>query len=166
MLLLNYCNIRCFRISLLEHTPIMPTLSQNPTAASLMPTRVSIPHFVGKIRAGLPSPSTDESEHSFDLNEYLISNKKATFIFDVLGYSMIKAGILDGDKVIVDRSRTAKNNDIVVAVVNGEFTIKRLVIDEDQYELHPDSDDFDIIRFNEGDELEVWGVVKSSFRTY
>ena len=79
---------------------------------------------------------------------------------------MINAGIVEGDKVIVDRSLNARNQDIVVAVVNGEYTIKRLYKNAGKVELHPDNPAYQPILFKEGSELEIWGVVVGVVRRY
>jgi DNA polymerase V len=119
-----------------------------------------------RISAGFPSPAADYAEEGLDLNDYLVRNKPASFMFTVKGDSMINAGIVEGDKVIVDRSVNAKNQDIVVAVVNGEYTIKRLYKNASKVELHPDNPAYQPILFKEGSELEIWGVVVGVVRRY
>ena len=119
-----------------------------------------------RISAGFPSPAADYVEDSLDLNHYLVRNKAASFLFTVKGESMVHAGILDGDKVIVDRSVNAKNKDIVVAVVNGEYTSKRLHQTAKQLELRPENPAYRPIIFKEGSELEIWGVVVGVIRRY
>src|SRR5690606_16566640 len=106
------------------------------------PTRV-IRH---RIPAGFPSPAAEYTESSLDLNDYLISHKAATFLFTVVGNSMDKAGILDGDKVVVDRSVVPRHGHIVIAVLNGEYTIKRLYMRGSLIELRPENPDFQPIR--------------------
>jgi DNA polymerase V len=101
---------------------------------------------------------------SFNLNEYLISNKPATFMFQVKGDSMMNCGILDGDKVIVDKSIQAKHDDIVIVAVNGDFTIKRLHKRNGKTELHPENEAYQPIIFSNAGELEVWGVVSGVIR--
>jgi hypothetical protein len=89
--------------------------------------------------AGFPSPAADYAEEGLDLNDYLIRNKPATFLFTVRGDSMIGASIEDGDQVIVDRALTPNSYDIVVAVVAGEYTLKRLRLFADRAELHAEN---------------------------
>lgn len=101
-----------------------------------------------------------------DLNEFLVRNKPASFMFTVKGDSMVNAGIVEGDKVIVDRSLTASNKDIVVAVVDGEYTIKRFHKSRGKVELHPDNPNYSPINFKDGSELEIWGVVVGVVRRY
>jgi DNA polymerase V len=119
-----------------------------------------------KLKAGFPSPATDYVEESLDLNAYLVTNKAATFVFQVKGDSMIGAGIHDGDKVIVDRSINAAHDDIVAAVVDGEYTLKRLFKRAGRIELRPENPLFSPIVFNAGIELQIWGVVTGSIRRY
>jgi len=76
------------------------------------------------------------------------------------------AGILDGDKVVVDRSVPARHGHIVIAVVDGEFTLKRLYQRHNRLELHPDNPAFPPIRLTEGKQLEIWGVVVGVVRRY
>ena len=105
-------------------------------------------------------------ENTLDLNQYLIHNKAATFIFTIKGDSMIDASIEDGDKVIVDRSIKARHRHIVVAVVNNEYTIKRLYKYAGRIELHPENPRYIPITFSEGSELQIWGVVIGVVRRY
>ena len=78
------------------------------------------------IPAGFPSPAADHAQERIDLNKQLIRNKEATYIFRVKGDSMIGAGIYEGDALLVDRSMDPKHNNIVIAQLNNEFTVKRL----------------------------------------
>jgi len=142
------------------------TLARLPTAIAQSPTRSLTRHFSTKLPAGFPSPATDHMEDGLDLNEHLIAHKAASFLFEVRGTSMRDAGILDGDKVVVDRSVTAKHGHIVVAVVNGDCTIKRLYRRAGRIELRPENPDFQPIKFADGDELQVWGVVVGVVRKY
>lgn len=119
-----------------------------------------------RISAGFPSPAADYAEDGLDLNDYLVRNKPASFMFTVKGDSMVNAGIVEGDKVIVDRSMTAKSKDIVVAVVNGEYTIKRLHKTSSKVELRPENPAYQPIVFKDGTELEIWGVVVGVVRRY
>ncbi|MEG4582240.1 translesion error-prone DNA polymerase V autoproteolytic subunit [Microcoleus sp. MON1_C5] len=119
-----------------------------------------------RMSAGFPSPAADYAEEGLDLNDYLVRNKPASFMFTVKGDSMMNAGIVEGDKVIVDRSIHGKNKDIVVAVVNGEYTIKRLYKAANKIELRPENPAYQPIVFKEGSELEIWGVVVGVVRRY
>jgi DNA polymerase V len=119
-----------------------------------------------RISAGFPSPAADYTEEELDLNTYLVRNKPATFMFSVKGDSMVGASIEDGDKVVVDRALNPKHNDIVVAVLNGEYTIKRLFKHMGRVELRPENPAYQPIKFKDGSELEVWGVVVGVVRRY
>ncbi len=119
-----------------------------------------------RLSAGFPSPATDYSDEGLDLNDYLVRNKPATFMFTVRGDSMIGAAIEDGDKVVVDRALTAKNRDIVVAAVDGEYTIKRLYKYRGKVELRPENPNYPAITFGDGTELQIWGVVVGVVRRY
>jgi len=142
------------------------SLSQAPAAIIASAHRSSMRLISHRISAGFPSPAADYAEDGLDLNEYLVRNKPASFMFTVKGDSMINAGIVEGDKVIVDRSINAKSKDIVVAVVNGEYTIKRLYKTSSKVELRPENPSYQPIVFKEGSELEIWGVVVGVVRRY
>jgi len=90
-------------------------------------TEVKPPLSTETVSAGFPSPAENYSEGELDLNQYLVKNPPATFFVRISGDSMINAGIFPDDILIVDRSIESKNNDIIVAVVNGEFTVKRFI---------------------------------------
>lgn len=142
------------------------TLSQIPGAVNFTADSHRMRLVCHRISAGFPSPAADYAEDGLDLNDYLVRNKPASFMFTVKGDSMINAGIVEGDKVIVDRSVNAKSKDIVVAVVNGEYTIKRLYKDSSKVELRPENPAYQPIVFKEGSELEIWGVVVGVVRRY
>lgn len=111
------------------------------------------------VSAGFPSPADDFVDRMLDLNEHLIKNKAATFLVRVRGTSMINAGIHDGDILIVDRSLEASNGKIVIGVVNGEFTVKRIQKRGMDLYLIPENDQFQPIRINEDMDFKIWGVV-------
>ena len=96
---------------------ILPLLHQKP---------IHIPLFNSKVPAGFPSPADDHVEARLSPDDYLIEQADATFFVTISGYSMIDAGLLPGDKAVVDRSKLATVGDIVLAIVDGEFTIKTL----------------------------------------
>ncbi|GGD00192.1 hypothetical protein GCM10011396_54630 [Undibacterium terreum] len=83
---------------------------------------------------------------------------------NVSGDSMIGAHICNGDKILVDRSLTARNGDVVVAIINNEYTLKRLYIGSATMELRPENSEYQPQQMKEGDELEVWGVVSGLVR--
>ena len=128
------------------------------------PLRVARPLFLSRVPAGFPSPAEDYVECSLDLNEHLIEHREATFFVRVKGQSMTGAGISDGDLLVVDRSLEAGDGDIVVAVVDGELTIKRLSRRGNHVRLLAEHPGFAPIEFKDGQELTVWGVVTSIIR--
>ncbi|HOY31470.1 MAG TPA: translesion error-prone DNA polymerase V autoproteolytic subunit [Bacteroidales bacterium] len=126
--------------------------------------KISLPFYVAKISAGFPSPAEDFIERKLDLNEYLIKNPSATFFVKVSGQSMINAGIHDGDILVVDRSAEPANNRIVIGVVNGEFTVKRLLKKNTKLFLVPENTDYKPIEINETMDVSIWGVVTYTIR--
>ena len=126
------------------------------------PTKLYTPLFGHKIAAGFPSPADDFVEASLDLNELLIKNPPATFFLEVMGESMLGAGIYPGDKLIVDRSVEPKHGDVVVAIVDSEYTVKRLHKRNNKIELRPENPNFPIITFKDGQEFNIFGVVKNT----
>ena len=124
-----------------------------------LPALVDVPLFGSKIPAGFPSPADDHLEATIDLNRQFVRHPAATFFVRVKGFSMIKAGIHDGDMLIVDRSLEAQSGSIVIAVINGELTLKRLLIDGNGVWLMPENPEFQPLQITDGMELQVWGVV-------
>ena len=111
------------------------------------------------VSAGFPSPADDYKEKKLDLNDLLIRQPEATFFAKASGDSMIGAGIHDGDMLIVDRSITPSDGKIVIAVVNGELTVKRFKVSGRNAQLHPENPKYSPINLSEGDSISVWGVV-------
>ncbi len=123
-------------------------------------TRMSISVAIEKVAAGFPSPAQDYIDKKIDMNEHLIKNECATFIVKVASLSMINAGIDIDDELIVDRSIDAKHRDIIVALVDNDFTVKRLMIDDDgKVWLKAENPEYSNIYLDDGQQLEVWGVV-------
>lgn len=122
-------------------------------------TDLPLPFTNDDIPAGFPSPAGDYLDLTIDLNRELVDNPDATFYARVKGDSMQDAGIQSGDVLVVDRSLTANNGDIIVAFLNGEFTVKRLRFDKTACSLLPANQDFPQIRICESDDFRVWGVV-------
>ena len=122
--------------------------------------------FEHKVPAGFPSPADDHIEKKLDLNEYLIKQKEATFFVRIKGDSMIDAGIHDNDIVIVDKSQKASNGDIVLASVDGDFTVKSLSRYKSKYRLLAANEKYKPIEINESMQFEVWGVVTGAVRKF
>lgn len=118
---------------------------------------LSLPLFADSCRAGFPSPAQDYVEKTLDLNEYCIRHPSATYFVRASGDSMTDAGIGDGDLLVVDRAEKAGHGDIVIAAVDGEFTVKRLCL-RPRLSLQPMNPAFPEL-FPDPDTLEIFGVV-------
>jgi DNA polymerase V len=125
-------------------------------------TGLSIPQIFASstaVQAGWPSPAQDYFDGRVDLNTHLIKDANSTFIVRVAGDSMRNAGISDGDEVIVDRALTAQHGDVVVAVLDGELTLKRLWHHNGQVILKAENPRYPDIAIASLSELTIWGVV-------
>lgn len=130
---------------------------------------ISLPLYSSKVSAGFPSPAEEHVEKRLDPSEFLIDQKDATFFVTIQGYSMIDVGLLPGDKAVVDRSKLASVGDIVLAVLDGEFTIKTLARKKDGApRLLPANSTgaYSPIDITEEMNFEIWGVVTGSFRRF
>lgn len=116
------------------------------------------------ISAGFPSPADDYIEQALDLNKFLISRPSATFMAWVRGDSMVGAGIYNKDLLIIDRSIEVRNHSIVLAHLNGDFTLKRFVKTGDQVFLCPENLKYKPIQISEEMDFKIWGVLKHSIR--
>lgn len=123
-----------------------------------------LPLFSSPVPAGFPSPAEGYVERQLDLNEYLVEHEAATFYVRVQGASMTEAGILDGDIIAVDRALTPRDGDVVLAVVDGEFTVKTLALAGERVRLLPSHPDFAPMEFGRDRDLVIWGVVKGVVR--
>ena len=123
------------------------------------PASFKIPLFSHTIRAGFPSPADDYVADTLDLNDHLMPRKEASFLLKAKGDSMVGVGIHDGDILIVDRSITASNGCVVIATVDGQFTVKTLEKKRGLIRLLPANPDFQPIEFKDEQELQIWGVV-------
>lgn len=122
-------------------------------------TSLRLPLVSASVEAGFPSPADDHMERGIDLNEELIRNPAATFLIRVQGESMRDAGIHSGDTLIVDRSVTPYDRQIVVAMIDGEFTVKRFRKRNGKIYLEAENPAFDPIEVGENQELTIWGSV-------
>ena len=118
------------------------------------------------ISAGFPSPAEDFTELSISLDKHLIQNPVATFMAYANGNSMVQAGIHHGDILIIDRSLDARNNDIIIAVLNGEFTVKQLSIVKDTFFLIPQNPQYLPMKISDDMDFEIWGVVTYSIHKH
>jgi len=130
---------------------------------------ISLPLFQSKVPAGFPSPADDHVESRLDPNEYLIDQADTTFFVTIQGESMIEAGLMPGDKAVVDKGKDPMLGDIVLAMIDGEFTIKTLARQKNGYpKLLPAnaSGKYTPILIQPSMQFEVWGVVTGSFRRF
>lgn len=127
---------------------------------------IQVPLFSHKVPAGFPSPADDYVEDRLSLDESLVPHKEFTFFVRAMGHSMIGAGIFDGDLLVVDKSLEPTVGNIVIAVVNGELTVKRLGRRAGKYLLEAENPAYQDIEIKEGQELQVWGVVTSSIKKH
>lgn len=124
-----------------------------------LPATLSLPLFGHKIAAGFPSPADDYVEDRIDLNQHLIRHQEATFFLRVKGDSMLGAGIHDGDLLIVDRALDPVDGKIVIAVLDGELTVKRLERKKGRLRLLPENPAYPPIEVKNEQDLVIWGVV-------
>ena len=124
-------------------------------------TRYALPIFLGRLPAGFPSPADDYLEGKLDLNRHLIKHPAATFFVRVTGDSMIGAGIHSGDLLVVDRSLEPADKHVVVAVLDGELTVKRLFKQNGLLRLLPENLNYQPIEITSQQTIEIWGVVTS-----
>lgn len=125
------------------------------------PMPMALPLF-GPIAAGFAAPVEEHAEEQITIEKYLVKNRANTFLLRVKGDSMINAGIHEGDLVVVERSKQPKPNDIVVGVLDGEFTLKRLKKDKGKFYLQAENPDYPDLHAL--DELKVAGVVVGLIR--
>ena len=111
------------------------------------------------VSAGFPSPAADFTENNIDLNKELSKNPLATFYIKVKGNSMIDAGINDKDVLVVDRSLEPKNNKIAICFIDGEFTVKRLSLQDGELQLMPENPKYQPIKVTEENQFVIWGIV-------
>jgi len=137
--------------------------------AALNAPPIYLPLYGSKVSAGFPSPAEEHVEQRLNPNDYLIDQEDATFFVTIQGYSMIDVGLLPKDKAVVDRSKKPAIGNIVVAVLDGEFTIKILSRKKDGTPVLLPANaagDYTAIEIKEGMSFEVWGVVTGSFRRF
>ena len=125
---------------------------------------LKVPLMGQVVHAGFPSPADDFIESMIDLNEVLVKNPTATFLWRVVGDCMVDVKIFPGDVVVVDRSRTPKHRSIVVAIIDGEATLKRLHRRAGRLFLHNENAKLPVFTVSEGVEVSIWGVVTATIR--
>ena len=133
--------------------------SQHLSFYSLDADVLTIPFYQSNVPAGFPSPAEDFMDLDLNLQAYLVQHPSATFCVRVTGDSMQNAGIFSGDVMVVDRALEPKNNTIVLAVLDGEFTVIRIQKRGGQLFLKPENETFKPIEITEEMDFKVWGVV-------
>ena len=128
-------------------------------AAGSSAHRVGVPLYLAPVEAGFPSPAEDHLDCKLDLHRHLVRNEAATFFLRAHGESMLGAGIHDGDLLVVDRSVEAAHRKVVIAALEGELTVKRLLRREGRVLLAPENPDFLPIDITESEFVHIWGVV-------
>ena len=139
------------------------TLFKPPATENLL---IDLPFIEANISAGFPSPAEDYLEARIDLNKELIINKSATFYARVKGESMNLAGISDGDLLIIDKSKTPVSGSIVVCLIDGEFTLKRLEKQGNIFYLMPENPDYKPIKIKPENDVTIWGVVTYTIKKH
>jgi DNA polymerase V len=127
-------------------------------------TRLDIPYPLESVAAGFPSPAQDYTEDVIDLNQYLVHNPASTFVLRVNSLSMKNAGIDIDDQILIDRSLKAEHGDIVLALINNEFTVKRLMKEKQKNGelkiwLKAENPEYPDIYLRSEEQLMIWGVV-------
>ncbi|QYO75609.1 LexA family protein [Devosia salina] len=150
----------------MNFTPKKPTPFPALTVPTAVWSRISVRiSLVGQsVHAGFPSPADDFIEDMIDLNQVLVANPTATFLWRVAGDCMIDVKIHPGDVVIVDRSLTPKHRSIVLAIIDGEPTLKRLNRRGGVMVLHNENAKLPPFLISEGTEVSIWGVVTATIR--
>ena len=116
-------------------------------------------YFDTGISAGYPSPTEDLKEQKLSLDKELIKNKATTFFARVSGQSMIGAGLDNNDLLVIDRSIEPENNKIAVCFLDGEFTVKRLKVQNGSVWLQPENENYPAIKITEANHFIIWGIV-------
>ncbi|HEX5055607.1 MAG TPA: S24 family peptidase [Gammaproteobacteria bacterium] len=147
---------------LLQRSPEIEAIE----AANLDSSRLALPLAGGRVAAGFPSAAEDFVEGKLDLNELLVKRPAATFYVKVAGESMRDAGIFPGDLLVVDRGESPRHGHVVVAVVNGELTVKRLYRKGGTVRLEAANPAFPDIEIAGETELTVWGVVRANVHPF
>ena len=136
----------------------------SPILASSLPVEAHL--LTGTVQAGFPSPAEDLGAQRIDLAELLIKHSQATYFLRASGHSMTEAGIFDGDILVIDRAIKPRNTHIVVAIVDGDFTVKQLYQRAGRMKLKAANPTYPDITPKDGQTIEVWGVVTSTIKQF
>jgi len=129
-------------------------------------TRLELPVITAGISAGFPSPAMDFIDLSIDMNRYLIKRPSSTFYGRVKGVSMKNCGIDDGDLLVIDKSINPSNNKIAVCYIDGEFTVKRINVNEGACWLIPENKNYKPIKITEDNDFQIWGIVTHVIKSF
>ena len=139
----------------------------NKNESDIKESSTHVPYLLSRISAGFPSPADDYIENNLSLSELLIRNHLSTFLMKTSGDSMMDVGINDGDILVVDRSIEPKNRDIVIAILEGNLTVKRLLFKTNgSVVLKSENTAYKDIKIPELADLEIWGVVTSAIHQF
>ena len=136
----------------------------SPILASSLPVEAHL--LTGTVQAGFPSPAEDLGAQRIDLAQLLIKHSQATYFLRASGHSMTEAGIFDGDSLVIDRAIKPRNTHIVVAIVDGDFTVKQLYQRAGRMKLKAANPTYPDITPKDGQTIEVWGVVTSTIKQF
>lgn len=158
--------IKSFVSTLTEERPLQAHTKLSELIQFVRTQHAVFPLYTSKVAAGFPSPADDHVEKRLNPSDYLVENDAATFFVRVKGDSMTEAGIFDNDVLVIDRSRTQQNGDIVLAILDGEFTVKILEKSKEGITLIPANQNYSVIEIKEEQSFEIWGVVTGSMRKF
>ena len=148
------------------YTVVMSSVLSTLFPVRFEPAGYLLPMVDATVRAGFPSPAADFGESRIDIMAQLITHPQATFLLRVRGLSMMEAGLGDGDIIVVDRAVKPANGHIVVAVIDGEFTVKHLQLRAGSMKLKAANPTFPDIVPRDGQTVEVWGVVTACIKQF
>src|SRR5574344_322058 len=134
--------------------------------SALTDSALTIPMASNKISAGFPSPAEDFIDTGIDLNQFLIKHSASTFFGRVKGDSMINVGISDGDLLIIDKSLDPQNGKLAVCFIDGEFTVKRMQIEQDKCYLMPENDAYKPSPVTSENKFLIWGIVTHVIKSF
>ena len=148
-----------------DYTVVMSSISIHaPVPISEAPLQVLL--IKNKVSAGFPSPAEDLGAQRIDLTNLLVTHAQATYFLRASGHSMVEAGIFDGDLMVVDKAIKPRHGHIVVAVGDGDFTVKRLYQRAGRVKLRAENPTFPEIVPKDGQTIEVWGVVTATIKRF
>jgi len=151
--------MRAMKIQAQNHSSIGNIMRVIDISKPLFDNPLSVPSPLSSVQAGFPSPAEDYIEKELDINALVIKHPAATFFVRVEGESMIDANIFSGDILVVDRSLTAVSGKIVIAIVDGDFTVKRFIQNQHQTYLSPENPKYPTIQIDTDTDFQIWGVV-------